>query len=76
MYRTLTLRNVPDKVVKQLRRRAARNKRSMQEELLAIVQDAVVDRASLARQLEACRESLLTPLSLEEIHQAIEAGRR
>lgn len=37
----LSIRNVPDEVVRRLRRRAKRNRRSLQGELLAIIDDAV-----------------------------------
>ena len=48
MARTLTLRDVPEPVVRGLRERARRNRRSMQKEVLSILQGAVLDRASLA----------------------------
>jgi plasmid stability protein len=37
----LSIRNAPDEVVERLRRRAARHHRSLQGELLAIMEDAV-----------------------------------
>jgi antitoxin FitA len=37
----LSIENAPDDVVERLRARAARNRRSLQGELLAIVEDAV-----------------------------------
>lgn len=37
----LSIENVPNEVVRRLRRRADRNYRSLQDELLAIVEDAV-----------------------------------
>lgn len=37
----LSIENVPDAIVERLRRRAARNSRSLQDELLAVVEDAV-----------------------------------
>jgi antitoxin FitA len=36
----LSIRNVPDEVAERLRNRAKRNHRSLQGELLAVVQDA------------------------------------
>jgi plasmid stability protein len=36
----LSIENVPDEVVERLSRRAARNRRSLQDELLAIIEDA------------------------------------
>ena len=37
---SLSIKNVPDEVVERLRARAARNRRSLQEELLALVERA------------------------------------
>jgi plasmid stability protein len=37
----LSIKNVPDEVVERLRRRAARRRRSLQGELLAIIEEAV-----------------------------------
>jgi len=37
----LSIKNAPDRVVQRLRERAARHHRSLQGELLAIVEDAV-----------------------------------
>ncbi|MEQ9005775.1 MAG: Arc family DNA-binding protein [Pseudomonadales bacterium] len=41
--RTLSIRNVPEHVVAALRQRARRNSRSLQDELMAILNDAVGD---------------------------------
>lgn len=44
---SLSIKNVPDVVVKRLRDRAARRRRSLQGELLAIIEEAVqLDRLS------------------------------
>jgi hypothetical protein len=40
MSLTLSIKKVPDKLVKQLRRKAAIHKRSLQGELLAILEEA------------------------------------
>jgi plasmid stability protein len=37
---TLSIKNVPDRLVKRLRREAALHKRSLQEELMAILEEA------------------------------------
>ncbi|MDI7267275.1 MAG: Arc family DNA-binding protein [Myxococcota bacterium] len=73
--RTLTLREVPDNLVRALRARARRNRRSMQAELLSIVASSVVDKGALARQMRACRAGMKSPMSMDEIHGAIEEGR-
>ena len=54
----LSIKNVPDDVVERLRRRAERHRRSLQRELLAIVEQAVQ------------REHSLSPLELlAEVHR-------
>jgi plasmid stability protein len=60
----LSIKNAPDDVVERLRARAARNRRSLQGELLAIVEDAVRPAESLtAAQVlaEARRLGVATP---------------
>lgn len=44
----LSVRNAPDEVVQGLRRRAARHHRSLQGELLAIIEEAVRPEATLS----------------------------
>ena len=75
MGRTITLRNVPDVVVRSLRAQARKNRRSMQRELLSIVEGTIVDREALERQLRECRAKISRPMRIEEIHHAISEGR-
>jgi plasmid stability protein len=42
----LSIKGVPDALAERLRQRAARHHRSLQRELMAIIEAAVVDRAS------------------------------
>jgi len=51
----LSIKNVPDEVVAGLRGRAARNQRSLQQELLEIVKQAAKDQAPVT--LEVLLES-------------------
>lgn len=44
----LSIKNAPDEVVWRLRRRAERNHRSLQGELLAIIEDAVRSERELS----------------------------
>ena len=44
----LSIKNAPDDVVERLRRRAERNHRSLQGEMLAILEDAVRPERSLS----------------------------
>lgn len=75
MAKTLTLRNVPDDVVRELRGRARRNGRSMQNELLSLVRQLTMDRRSLERQLAEIRGSVRERQSITDIHKAIDEGR-
>ncbi len=75
MSRTLTLRNVPEPVLRVLRSRARRNRRSIQKEILSILEEAAIDRASMVEQLTALRTRLGGEMTLDEIHQAIELVR-
>lgn len=75
MSHTLTLRNVPDPILRALRGRARKNRRSMQKEIMSILTEAAVDRVSLLQQLTALRNRLGAKMSLDEIHRAIEEGR-
>jgi plasmid stability protein len=73
--RTLTLRDVPEPVVRALRERARRSRRSMQKEILSILQGAVVDRAALEERLASLRSRAGTRMTPEEIRTAIDGGR-
>lgn len=60
----LSIKNAPDKVVERLRRRAERHHRSLQGELLAIIEEAVRTEGELSpRELlaEVRRHGLRTP---------------
>ena len=61
---TLSVKNVPDVVAKRLKARAKRNRRSLQGELLAIVEDASEGSMSTSPQdvlAEVRRLGLSTP---------------
>lgn len=50
---TLTIKQVPDRVAQKLRSRAAASHRSLQGELMAILEEAVLQSATAAREPEA-----------------------
>lgn len=50
---TLTIKQVPERIARQLRTRAAASHRSLQGELMAILEEAVVQRAAETREPEA-----------------------
>jgi len=43
----LSIKNVPDKIAKQLKMRAAKNHRSLQGELMSIIEAAVANNATM-----------------------------
>jgi hypothetical protein len=47
----------------------------MQKEIMSILEEAALDRASLAQQLRTIRTRLDAKMTLDEIHKAIEEGR-
>jgi hypothetical protein len=49
---TLTVRNVPTKVVKSLKTLARRNRRSMEQEVRAVLEQHVGDRLALFDEIE------------------------
>ena len=75
MAKTLTLREVPETTVKAIRERARRNHRSMQKEILAVLNGTVLDRASLEQQLSALRVRLGVRMKIADIDDAIAEGR-
>ena len=43
----LSIKNVPDEIAEQLRRRAAKNHRSLQGELISIIEEAVAKNETM-----------------------------
>jgi plasmid stability protein len=74
----LSIKNTPDQVAERLRQRAARNRRSLQGELLAIVEAAVRDDVAatpMAILSEVRRLGLTTPDEAAEIVRLDRDGR-
>lgn len=69
---TLTIKQVPDRVADKLRLRAAASHRSLQGELMAILEDAVSQGAPQARQPEpppyTVKPSAKTPPKAPPVH--------
>jgi plasmid stability protein len=65
----LSIKNVPDELVERLRRRAAASHRSMQGELMAMLEEALTERGPLTPKevLERVRE-----MGLETGDEAVE----
>jgi plasmid stability protein len=74
----LSIKNAPDDVVRRLKERAARHHRSLQGELLAILEDAVRPPAVLTPEdvlAEVRRLGLITPEEAAHIVRADRDGR-
>jgi plasmid stability protein len=72
---TLTIRNVPPKVVRALKAQAERNRRSMEQEVRQIIEAQVGDRASAISQIEKAWASQKRSPRAEEIEAWIREGR-
>lgn len=82
---TLTIRNVPDELHRWLREQAKRNRRSLNQEVIAELamrvgladEEAKKERVRKMTALaEDLRRELGAPLSAEQIRAGIEQGRR
>jgi plasmid stability protein len=71
---TLTIRNVPAKIVKSLKRLAKDHERSMEQEVRALLQQHVDRRAVLA-EIKASWARQSRPTTPQEIEEGIHTGR-
>ena len=72
---TLTIRNVPVKVVQSLKARARRNKVSMEQEVRNLLQEQVVDRQTALAEIVASWSKQTRRPKAAEIDSWIDAGR-
>jgi plasmid stability protein len=72
---TLTIRNVPPKVVKSLKTVARQNRRSMEQEVRALLDEYVGDRLALLEQIEAAWARQNRRPAPREVDAWIDAGR-
>jgi plasmid stability protein len=72
---TLTIRNVPLRVVRMLKALAKRRSRSMEQEVREILEESVGERSSVLKQIEASWERQARRPSAEEVEAWIAAGR-
>jgi plasmid stability protein len=73
---TLTIRNVPARVVKSLKMLARRHKRSMEQEVRAVLEQHVGDRSALLEEIEQSWARQTRRPTAREVDSWIEAGRR
>ncbi len=72
---TITVRNVPPRVVKSLKTLARENRRSMEQEVRALLQEVAGDRLALLEQIEAAWTRQARRPRAREIEGWIDAGR-
>ena len=72
---TLTIRNVPARVVRSLKAMARRRNQSMEQEVRDILEEYVAERASVLKQIEASWDQQARRPTAEEIDAWISAGR-
>ena len=73
---TLTIRNVPPKVVKALKANARENRRSMEQEVRALLDEYAGDRLALLEEIEAGWVRQTRRPSPREVDGWVETGRR
>jgi plasmid stability protein len=73
---TLTIRNVPSKVVKSLKALAKRNRRSMEQEVRALLEQHVGDRRALLDEIEQSWTRQTRRPQAQEVEAWIRTGRR
>lgn len=76
---TLTIKNVPDELYARLKRQAARNRRSLNNQVIVSLELALEagpgDEAALLEELRLLRESSAVYLTDDALRSAIDAGR-
>lgn len=73
---TLTIRNVPTRVVRGLKALAKRRNTSMEQEVRELLEEYVAERASVLRQIEASWSRQERQPDATEIDSWINAGRK
>ncbi|HEY3052285.1 MAG TPA: hypothetical protein VGK04_02735 [Thermoanaerobaculia bacterium] len=73
---TLTIRNVPTKIVKSLKTLARRNRRSMEQEVRAVLEQHVGDREALLNQIEQAWTRQTRRPKAREVEAWIGVGRQ
>jgi plasmid stability protein len=72
---TLTIRNVPTRVVRSLKALAKRRNTSMEQEIRELLEEHVMERGSVLKQIEASWTRQSRRPSAEEIDSWINVGR-
>jgi len=72
---TLTIRNIPEHVIRSLKSLAARNARSMEQEVREILEENAIDRISALEQIEKSWKRQTRRPKPAEIDRWIRSGR-
>lgn len=72
---TITIRNLPDETVQEIKETARRNGTSMEQEARACLQERFRDRDALLRAIAESRRHQKRPVTPEEIESWIQEGR-
>jgi plasmid stability protein len=72
---TLTIRNVPARIVRGLKALAKRRNTSMEQEVRELLEEYVAERSSVLKQIESAWERQPRRPSAREIDDWINAGR-
>jgi plasmid stability protein len=72
---TLTIRNVPPRIVKSLKSLARKKGQSMEQEVRELLEDSAGDRLSVLEQLETAWEEQSRRPTAGEVETWIRAGR-
>lgn len=72
---TLTVRKVPDVVIRALKEMARRNARSMEQEVRCLLESVALDRLSACRQIEESWKRQARSTAAEEVERWIKDSR-
>ena len=72
---TLTVRNLPDEVIQRLKEIAARNRRSMEQEVRSLLESVSLDRVSACRRIEQAWADQSRSTTAEEVDRWVELSR-
>ena len=72
---TITVRNLPDSVVRALKELAERDNRSMEQEAREIISSRVLDRQTVARMIREGRERHTRPVRRDEAEEWVRQSR-
>jgi plasmid stability protein len=72
---TLTIRNLPPKIVQSLKSLARRNGRSMEQEVREVIEEHVTEREAVLRQIEASWGEQRRRSTAAEVERWLDVGR-